>query len=141
MATNNSDSSDLEKFPDPEELESVPGGYDPTPLFRTKPLDDSNRFSTLKDAVESVFNTLGMNVKSVLDTKHIIALARGRIFAERYNSKLMTQLCQELLEMRVSLKGRGRKDLVATLQASMLQEKASDDEKSKADRLFGRSNT
>lgn len=141
MATNETDS----KFPVPgvesDALKvaetSVPGGVDPAELFQPKntPQDQAN--TNLKDAVEAVFNTLDMTVKSVLDTKHIIALARGRIFAQRYNSPMMAMLCDELLQMRVSLKGRGRKDLVATLQSAMRADTPGDSEEIKARKLFG----
>ena len=49
----------------------------------------------------------------------------------------MAQLCDELLQMRVSLKGRGRKDLVATLQSAMRADTPPDDEHTKAKKLFG----
>lgn len=113
-------------------------GVDPAPFFQPRSTDEL-KATTLKDAVESVFDTLNMNVKSVLDTRHIIALVRGRVFAKKYNSKLMELLCQQLLEMRVSLKGRGRKDLLATLQSAMRSEERERhlDEKTKAGRLFG----
>lgn len=119
-----------------EELTEAPSdGFDPTPLFVKKNSDEN--VSGIKDAVMAVFDTLDMNVKSVLDNKHIIALVRGRIFADRYNSAITSLLCQQLLEMRVSLKGRGRKDMVTALEASMHRVIDADLEKRKASRLFG----
>lgn len=116
--------------------DDVSEGVDPTPFFTSRPTDKADMHSSLKDAVQSVFDNSNMNVKSVLETKHILALAIGRVYAEKYNSKLMNTLCQQLLEMRVSLNGRGRKDLVSTLQSAMRVESTNDDEKSKANRLF-----
>lgn len=127
------------KLPTPGvESDSVPGGVDPASMFQPKNTPPENINNTnLRDAVEAVFNTGDMTVKSVLDTKHIIALAKGRIFGDRYSNNIILMLCDELLQMRVSLKGRGRKDLATVLQSAMRAEIVHDDEQTKAKKLFG----
>lgn len=94
-------------------------GISPQDLFKDDSPKEQNQDARLRDVIDGVMSTEDISIRSVLDDKHIVGLARGRIFAKRYKSKVMAALCQYLQEGRISKDGRGRKDLVATMKAAV----------------------
>ena len=102
-------------------------GVLPQNMFRDDTPKDQNKDARLRDVIDGVMATHGISVRTVLEDKHIVALVRGRIFAERHNSQLMEQLCQYLQEARISKDGRGRKDLIATMKAAVSNPEESGD--------------
>ena len=140
MATNNSD-AETDKKPDqpkPANGDTVNPGVDPQSLFKVPGDVTKNRETQLLDVIKGVMSTDGMNVKTVLEDKHIVAIARGLIFAERYNSDLMRSLVQILMEVRVSKGGRGRKDLISAIKSSLSTvEELPEESAQRKRRLFG----
>lgn len=113
-------------------------GVDPADWFKTDKKPAGIDESKLLDAVKAIFSVENMSVKSVLEEKHMVALVRGLIFADKYKSKTMALLVQSLMEIRVSHKGRGRKDLIAALRAAISEPELHDnDSKNMRQRLFG----
>ena len=131
--------SDAANVTPDEPSEDVSSGVDPTSLFKNKADINKTRETQLLDVINGVMSTEGMNVKTVLEDKHIVAIARGLIFADRYNSRLMRELVQILMEVRVSKGGRGRKDLIAAIKSSLTHtdEENSDEAVARKRRLFG----
>jgi len=66
--------------------------------------------------VDALFSRDGETQKTVLDATQVIRLARAEAFAELYNIPELQTLCSYLMQLKISEKGRGRKDLVAALQ-------------------------
>ena len=73
-------------------------GVDPSQLFKNSADNAKSRETQLLDVIQGIMSTEGMNVKTVLEDKHIVAIAKGLIFAERHGSKLMPQLIQILMK-------------------------------------------
>ena len=122
MATKN-DTETADDKPVVETPKNNPSpGVDPAGLFKVPDANTKSRETQLLDVINGVMSTDGMNVKTVLEDKHIVAIARGLIFAERYKSPLMRQLVQILMEVRVSKGGRGRKDLISAIKSSLTQD-------------------
>lgn len=117
-----------------EEPADEMGGFSPASLFAKNPGQTDE--SRLLDAVEAIFSTQKMTVKTVLEEKHIVAAVRGLTFAERYDNKAMRDLVQWLLELRISHRGRSRRDLVAALRATFAGESESDSTDKVRRRLF-----
>jgi len=67
--------------------------------------------------VEALFSADGTTQKTVLDARQVIVLARAQAFAELYKIPELTTLCDYLMQLKISEKGRGRKDLVQALQS------------------------
>lgn len=134
------DNKPAETTPDkPKANAPVNPGLDPQSLFKVPGDATKNRETQLLDVIKGVMSTDGMNVKTVLEDKHIVAIARGLIFAERYDSPLMRSLVQILMEVRVSKGGRGRKDLISAIKSSLSHDGELTDEESavRKRRLFG----
>lgn len=96
--------------------------------------DDGLNSNDLLAAVESIFNDVGIEMKSVLNQKQILAIAVGLTFAKKYNIPLLEGLCELLMQLKVSDKGTGRRDLRAVLTSKI--QKLSDRERMR-DRLLG----
>lgn len=71
----------------------------------------------LKGLIEALFSDTGATQKSVLDTRQVIVLARAKTFAKMYKIPELDALCETLMQLKISEKGRGRKDLIQALQA------------------------
>lgn len=66
--------------------------------------------------VKALFSEDGTTQKTVLDSRQVIVLARAQAFAKLYKIPELITLCDYLMQLKISEKGRGRKDLVAALQ-------------------------
>ena len=66
--------------------------------------------------VDALFDENGETQKTVLDARQVVALARAEAFAELYDIPELKTLCSYLMQLKISEKGRGRKDLIAALQ-------------------------
>lgn len=83
--------------------------------------DGDTDVKRLQATVDAVFNTDNMALKSNLTPHQVTQLIRGKIFAVHHNSKLMHLVVDTVLQMSVSTKGGGRKDLRTVLMAVMRQ--------------------
>lgn len=77
--------------------------------------------SDLSAVVRSLFDETGINLKSVLNSDQVVIVAIALSFASIYNQPLIRELVTILLELKVSDKGVGRKDLRAVLTARLMQ--------------------
>ena len=68
--------SDAANVTPDEPSEDVSSGVDPTSLFKNKADINKTRETQLLDVINGVMSTEGMNVKTVLEDKHIVAIAR-----------------------------------------------------------------
>lgn len=66
--------------------------------------------------VDALFSNAGETQKTVLDARQVVVLARAEAFAELYKIPELKTLCSYLMQLKISEKGRGRKDLIAALQ-------------------------
>jgi hypothetical protein len=71
---------------------------------------DSARDIWMKNYSEQIFSTDNISVKTDINTRQIMALSKGLIFAERYNSKLMLGLCNQIMILSVSRDRKSRKE-------------------------------
>lgn len=108
----------------------------PEKLFQTPTLE--REASDLHQMVEQIFATTDLEVRSVLDSDHIGAIAAGYVFATRYHSPIMKLLCDTLLKLQISKKGWGRKDLVASLQSVLRMRVGEDEDESRLRRIIGK---
>lgn len=92
-------------------------GVDPSLQFSPIGIENQNQESRLLDVLKGIMSTDNMEVRSVLETKHEIALIRIIMFAEKYDSHMANFLYEKLLQLRVSHGGLGRKNMVAALKA------------------------
>lgn len=99
-------------------------------LFR----GDGENATDLLAVVESLFDSEGINLKTVLNSKQVVRVAVALTFARTYDVDILPILIQSLLELKVSDKGVGRKDLRAVL-ASKLRRR--DDESERLARRLG----
>lgn len=72
---------------------------------------------TLEKALEELFSTDNIDLKSDINNQQISAISRGYIFAEVYHCKYMGDLVRHILELSVSKNREGRKEFVKVLQA------------------------
>lgn len=104
-------------------------------MFRPDPADTGKRTQEIQSAVDAVFNTTEMAQKGVITGNQAFHLVRATIFADHFNSPLMSALVSALLRFSVSKGGRGRLDLSKLLQAIMHSDENED--KSIRKRLLG----
>ncbi len=102
-------------------------GVDPSLQFTPLKPDGQTHDSRLRDVIDGMMSTKGMEVRSVLTSKHEIALIRISMFGEKYDSPLAKFLYSHLLELRVSHDGQGRKDLVAAMKAAVSHDRPQND--------------
>ena len=76
----------------------------------------------IRGLIEALFSAEGATQKSVLNGRQVIAIGRAMAFAEFYTIPELKDLCQLLMQLKISEKGRGRKDLVAALQSRKTQD-------------------
>ncbi len=86
-------------------------------------------------AVSSIFDQVGIEMKTVLNVRQVVALSVALVFAEKYNIDLLTKLCETLMQLKVSDKGTGRKDLRAVLTTRFNQRREGQEMR---DKLIGR---
>lgn len=111
----------INKHSDPKDIANVRnsvvlGAPDPEDIARmVNP--NSTRAEDIRIAVQSAFDENQISLKSVLEDQHLAPLIVGEIQAKYYNDEVLASLVQVVKENLVSVKGRGRKDLVAILTA------------------------
>ena len=94
-----------------------------TLLDHLRSTDDGNNDDTkVRQAVEAIFDDQGQTQKSVLTANQVISLAIARTFAEKYKVKLLNDLCDWLMQLKVSEKGRGRKDMIEAIRSQFRQD-------------------
>lgn len=71
---------------------------------------------TLQKALDELFSTEGIDLKSDINAIQVSALTRGYIFADVYKSKHMNDLVKHVLELSVSKARKGRGEFVKILQ-------------------------
>lgn len=82
---------------------------------------DNQRLENLRQAIDSVFQTDNLRLRTSLNDEQIAALARAEIYANRYNSDVMRELIKVVMELQVSgNQGRGRNDMVEALRATIV---------------------
>lgn len=95
----------------------------PIPLNQTRSIAQD-----IGGITEHLFSLLGLKQKSFIDKKLLVHLVRGAAFAERRQSKQMARLVDLVLEMSLSVGGKGHKALRDALQ-SVLRAAATQEEK------------
>jgi hypothetical protein len=87
----------------------------------------NNGKERVKDVVSAIFNNTNLHQKTVLKPRQVVQVARALVFAERYDSEILTGLIEHLCELKISDKdGRGRHDMVTALQAFLVNANAED---------------
>lgn len=104
-------------------IQPKPGPLDA--LIHVNPSDD--RLQSIRAIIEQIYSSTGINLKSVLDDKHVAQVARALAYAEMYPTTmpLLQQLITTLLELRVSKNGRGRDDMIEALRSALAVEEDS----------------
>lgn len=83
-------------------------------LFTPEPEETNTKESYegqhIEKIVEEIYSTDDIEVKTDLNDAEIKAIAKGQIFADRYNCNVVEKLCNKIMVLKVS-KGRlGRKE-------------------------------
>lgn len=81
------------------------------------PEQDKAQSPEIAALVDALFSDTGTMQKTVLDARQVITLARAEAFAQLYKIPELKTLCDYLRQLKISEKGRGRKDLVQALQS------------------------
>lgn len=98
--------------------------------------EKSTREKALEQALEGLFNTDNMPMKSDLQPKQITAIARGKVFADRFQSKSMNSLINHVLELSVSKNRKGRQEFVDLMQSTKDEDETQGLDKNMFQRLF-----
>lgn len=77
---------------------------------------------TLEKALDELFSTEGIDLKSDISNIQISAITRGYIFADVYKCKYMSELVRHILELSVSKNRQGRGEFVKVLQSANNQQ-------------------
>lgn len=77
---------------------------------------------TLEKALDELFSTQGIDLKSDISNIQISAITRGYIFADVYKCKYMSELVRHILELSVSKNRQGRGEFVKVLQSANNQQ-------------------
>lgn len=77
---------------------------------------------TLEKALDELFSTEGIDLKSDISNIQISAITRGYIFADVYKCKFMGDLVRHILELSVSKNRQGRGEFVKVLQSANNQQ-------------------
>lgn len=101
------------------------------------PKQQDNTDPEISALIKALFAEDGATQKTVLNAKQVIALARAKAFAQKFDIQDLNVLCDFLMQLKISEKGRGRKDLVAALQSR--RQLADDDLERQRSKLLGSS--
>lgn len=128
----------MDEFPSPiDEIADPP----PLPNASSTLSRNDRDTDTLQVAavVEQVFSTMTMEMKSILTPDQIYHVARLLIFAEKHQSGMAAKIAMVLMELKVSEKGYGRRDMREVLMALLQRESTQAvDQKNLFQRLIGR---
>lgn len=101
-------------------LENNPRSFDV--LFSNSDNNDNVQLSpheqTLQKALDELFSTDGIDLKSDINSIQVSALTRGYIFADVYKCHYMNDLVRHVLELSVSKNRKGRGEFVKILQSN-----------------------
>ena len=90
----------------------------------------------LREIVTQVFSTKNMSLKSNLTTYQVTQLVRGLMYAKHFKCKNMTLVVNSVLELTVSDKGLGRKDMRTVLQSMLVRMQRSQTDSKLQDKLL-----
>ena len=65
----------------------------------------------LQYAVEQMYSKTNLEMKTDLNSRQIIALARGHMFAGLFGSSMMSQLCETVESLLISKNRKGRTEI------------------------------
>lgn len=74
--------------------------------------EEIQKETVLELTIKELFGTEKLEMKTDLSEQLILAMSRGRIFADRYNSKTMSSLILNLQKLFVSKDRKSRGELV-----------------------------
>ena len=84
-----------------------------TPIAPIPQVDDAGnalQFEHLKKMFEMIYSKDDVEVKTDINSPQIIALTKGKIFADRYNCSIMQSLCQNIMTLSISKNRQSRKE-------------------------------
>lgn len=84
-------------------------------------IEDSNKSvkeTALEEAIRSMFEELGIEMRSDVNKPMILAMSRGDIYVEKFGSKVMEKFMHRILVRSVSFDRKGRAELVALVRNS-----------------------
>lgn len=97
-------------------------------------IDKNAKDSILEITLKELFSTKNLAMKTDLSDQLILAMARGEVFAERYQSTAMKSLIFKIQELSVSKDRQGRAEFVELVKNS--QEPFEEGDSSLMRRLF-----
>lgn len=87
---------------------------------------NSNRKEDIKAAVAEVMSSVDPDLKSDLNSRQILAIARAKIFGKVYNcEEIMNETITSLLRLRYSHKRKSRDEMVRALQSTLANDETS----------------
>ena len=102
------------------------------------PKQSDSESPELAEIIRALFSPDNATQKTVLDVKQVIVLARAKAFADLYKIPALDLLCEFLMQLKISQGGRGRKDVIAALQARRQNDDEMDRMGRTRDKLLGR---
>ena len=96
-------------------------------------VSSTKRDENFQYMLEQTYSKDDIELKTDLNVNLINALARGKLYAKTFQSSLMADLCQTVMELRVSNKRQGRKEFSEIARSH----NSVDEEKGLSSKLFG----
>jgi hypothetical protein len=100
--------------------ESVVSPFILTPQQATEPATDI-KDAYMEQIVSEIYSKKDIELKTDLNTKQIIAIAKAETYAGFYGSRLVANLCQTIMELSVSKDRKGRKEFTSIAQSIQSQ--------------------
>ena len=98
------------------------------------------RAASIEDALKSFFSPDNVEMKSVLDAKHVVHIVQLMAFAKYFECDIAEYIAIILLKARVSVKGLGLEDITKILTAALNRPDETDGERERQNmvrRLLG----
>jgi hypothetical protein len=88
--------------------------------------------------VDEVYSREDIELKSRVNNHEVIVHAKAQLFAEYYNVPMIQKLSTKILELKISLDGKGRKEFVEVAK-SLIAPNQEEQQSTIPQRLFGES--
>jgi len=93
----------------------------------------------IREIIREVFSKENLHLRAVITDRQLLALARAISFAEQYDSYEIREMVAIILGLTISVKARGRDDLVEGLRAALFTQNNQEERRSLSleERLLG----
>lgn len=100
-------------------------------------VDESVRDAAVRRAIDEMFSSDDIAIKTDLTKRQILSIARGLFYAERYDSEVMRTFINHVLTLSVSKNRKSRDEFVRLIRAAQETVVAEEDSSGKLRRMLG----